>query len=78
MLYGRRGQTPTVFCGFSQILSDEEINKEFPNQVHNAIKLYVEWYQFNFDNPKFKDIRVRKALAMSVDKKSMIKVLIHF
>lgn len=46
----------------------EEAKKKFPNDVRNAPMLGLRYYSFQTQNPAFKDVRVRKALTMVIDR----------
>ncbi len=46
----------------------EEAKKKFPKDVRNAPMLGLRYYSFQTQNPAFKDVRVRKALTMVIDR----------
>jgi oligopeptide transport system substrate-binding protein len=46
----------------------EEAKKKFPKDVRNAPMLGIRYYSFQTQNPAFKDVRVRKALTMVIDR----------
>jgi len=46
----------------------EEAKKKFPKDVRNAPMLGIRYYSFQTQSPAFKDVRVRKALTMVIDR----------
>lgn len=50
----------------------EELKKNFPGWVRTNPSLTTTYYAFNADNPKFKDVRVRNALSMALDRDFMV------
>ena len=46
----------------------EELKKKYPNDVRNAPMLAARYYDFQTKSPAFKDVRVRKALSMVIDR----------
>ncbi|HSI53789.1 MAG: peptide ABC transporter substrate-binding protein [Ramlibacter sp.] len=46
----------------------EEAKKKFPKDVKNAPMLGLRYYSFQTQSPAFKDVRVRKALSMVIDR----------
>jgi oligopeptide transport system substrate-binding protein len=46
----------------------EDAKKKFPKDVRNAPMLGLRFYDFQTQNPAFKDVRVRKALSMVLDR----------
>jgi oligopeptide transport system substrate-binding protein len=46
----------------------EDAKKKFPKDVRNAPMLGLRFYDFQTQNPKFKDVRIRKALSMVLDR----------
>ncbi|MCG2593509.1 peptide ABC transporter substrate-binding protein [Ramlibacter sp. XY19] len=46
----------------------ESAKKQFPKDVRNAPMLGLRYYSFQTQSPAFKDIRVRKALSMVIDR----------
>ncbi len=46
----------------------EDAKKKFPKDVRNAPMLGIRYYSFQTQNPAFKDVRVRKALTMVIDR----------
>lgn len=45
-----------------------ELKKSRPNEIHNAPMLALSYYAFNFSDPLLKDVRVRKAMSMVLDR----------
>jgi oligopeptide transport system substrate-binding protein len=43
-------------------------SKQFPNDIRNSLILGTRYYSFNNRDPLLKDVRVRKALSMVVDR----------
>ncbi len=46
----------------------EQYKKEYPKDIRNAPMLGLRYYSFNNGDPVMKDIRVRKALSMVIDR----------
>ena len=46
----------------------EEAKKKFPKDVRNAPMLGLRYYSYQTQNPVFKDVRIRKALSMVLDR----------
>ncbi|MEO7390922.1 MAG: peptide ABC transporter substrate-binding protein [Ramlibacter sp.] len=46
----------------------EDAKKKFPKDVKNAPMLGIRYYSFQTQSPAFKDVRVRKALTMVIDR----------
>jgi oligopeptide transport system substrate-binding protein len=46
----------------------EELKKKYPKDVRNAPMLGLRFYDFQTKSPAFKDVRVRKALSMVIDR----------
>jgi oligopeptide transport system substrate-binding protein len=46
----------------------EEAKKKFPKDVRNAPMLGLRYYSYQTQNPAFKDVRIRKALSMVLDR----------
>ncbi|MBK0392313.1 peptide ABC transporter substrate-binding protein [Ramlibacter algicola] len=46
----------------------EDMKKKYPKEVRNAPMLGLRYYDFQTQNPVFKDVRVRKALTMVLDR----------
>lgn len=46
----------------------EQYKKEMPNEIRNAPMLGLRYYSLNNGDPLLKDIRVRKALSMVIDR----------
>ncbi|MFL6693078.1 MAG: peptide ABC transporter substrate-binding protein, partial [Ramlibacter sp.] len=46
----------------------EDAKKKFPKEVRNAPMLGLRFYDFQTQNPAFKDVRIRKALSMVLDR----------
>ncbi|MGI4856073.1 MAG: peptide ABC transporter substrate-binding protein [Janthinobacterium lividum] len=44
------------------------LKQEYPNDIHNVPMLGLRYYSFNMKDPLLKDIRVRQALSMVVDR----------
>jgi oligopeptide transport system substrate-binding protein len=51
--------------------STQWYKQKFPEQYHSYPVLNQTYYVFNMRKPKFKDIRVRKALSMVIDRKGL-------
>jgi oligopeptide transport system substrate-binding protein len=49
----------------------EWIKKNIPNEVHQATALWSQYMSFNSRRKPFDDVRVRKALAMAIDRKAI-------
>lgn len=49
----------------------EWIRKNIPNEVHQATALWSQYMSFNSLRKPFDDVRVRKALAMAIDRKAI-------
>jgi len=47
------------------------IKKNIPNEVHQATALWTQYTSFNSRRKPFDDVRVRKALAMALDRKAL-------
>ena len=50
----------------------EELNEKFPGWVRTAPTLTVTYYSINMTLDKFKDVRVRNALSMALDRDFMV------
>jgi oligopeptide transport system substrate-binding protein len=46
----------------------EEAKKKYPKDVRNSPMLALRYYDFQTQSPSFKDVRVRKALSMVIDR----------
>lgn len=46
----------------------EKYKKQYPKEIRNAPMLGLRYYSFQTQNPVFKDVRVRKALSMVLDR----------
>ncbi|AMO23994.1 peptide ABC transporter substrate-binding protein [Ramlibacter solisilvae] len=46
----------------------EDAKKKYPKDVRNAPMLGLRYYDFQTQSPAFKDVRVRKALSMVIDR----------
>ncbi len=46
----------------------EQYKKQFPNEIRNSRMIGLRYYSFQTQNPAFKDVRVRKALSMVLDR----------
>ena len=46
----------------------EELKKKYPKDVRNAPMLGLRFYDFQTKSAAFKDVRVRKALSMVIDR----------
>jgi oligopeptide transport system substrate-binding protein len=46
----------------------EDLKKKFPKDIRNAPMLGLRYYDFQTKSPAFKDVRVRKALSMVIDR----------
>jgi oligopeptide transport system substrate-binding protein len=46
----------------------EKYKQQYPHEVRNAPMLGLRYYTFQTQNPAFKDVRVRKALSMVIDR----------
>jgi oligopeptide transport system substrate-binding protein len=46
----------------------EDMKRKYPKDVRNAPMLGLRYYTFQTQNPAFKDVRVRKALSMVLDR----------
>jgi oligopeptide transport system substrate-binding protein len=46
----------------------EDLKKKYPKETKNAPMLGIRYYSFQTQNPAFKDVRVRKALTMVIDR----------
>ncbi len=46
----------------------EDAKKKFPKEVRNSPMLGIRYYSFQTQNAAFKDVRVRKALSMVIDR----------
>ncbi|MGZ5181411.1 MAG: peptide ABC transporter substrate-binding protein, partial [Ramlibacter sp.] len=46
----------------------EDMKRKYPKDVRNAPMLGLRFYDFQTQNPAFKDVRVRKALSMVLDR----------
>jgi oligopeptide transport system substrate-binding protein len=46
----------------------EKYRKQFPKEIRNAPMLGLRYYDFQTQSPAFKDVRVRKALSMVIDR----------
>jgi oligopeptide transport system substrate-binding protein len=46
----------------------EDLKKKYPKDVRNAPMLGLRFYDFQTKSPAFKDVRVRKALSMVIDR----------
>lgn len=47
------------------------VKNEFGDQEHTILWEAIEYYDFNMKSPKFKDINLRKALSMAVDREAI-------
>ena len=47
------------------------IRKNIPNEVHQATALWSQYMSFNTSRKPFDDVRVRKAVAMAIDRKAL-------
>ena len=48
--------------------SYEKYKQQFPKEIRNAPMIGLRYYSFQTQNPAFKDVRVRKALSMVIDR----------
>mgnify|MGYP000364288378 CR=1 FL=1 len=55
----------------------EKYRQQNPKETRNAPMIGLRYYSFQTQSPAFKDVRVRKALQMSVDKDKMCKELLR-
>lgn len=46
----------------------EQYKKQFPREIRNSPIIGLRYYSFQTQNPAFKDVRVRKALSMVLDR----------
>ena len=46
----------------------EEAKKKFPKEVKNAPMTGIRYYSYQTQNPAFKDVRIRKAMSMVIDR----------
>ena len=46
----------------------EQYKKQYPKEIRNSPILGIRYYSFQTQNPVFKDVRVRKALSMVLDR----------
>lgn len=46
----------------------EQYRKQYPNEIRNAPMLGLRYYSYQTQSPAFKDVRVRKALSMVLDR----------
>jgi oligopeptide transport system substrate-binding protein len=46
----------------------EDLKKKYPKEIRNAPMLGLRFYDFQTKSPAFKDVRVRKALSMVIDR----------
>ncbi len=46
----------------------DKFNKQYPREIRNAPMLGLRYYSFQTQSPAFKDLRVRKALTMVIDR----------
>jgi oligopeptide transport system substrate-binding protein len=44
------------------------LKAQYPNEIHNGLLLGLRFYTLNNQDPLFKDVRVRKALSMVIDR----------
>ena len=51
----------------------EKLKAQYPKEVRNAPMLGLRYYSFQTLNPLFKDVRVRKALSMVIDRDILAK-----
>lgn len=67
----------TLGLGFDQALSFEKKVKaeKLPFKVHFTPSVTYEHIDLNLDNPILKDVRVRKALIMSINREDLVKAL---
>lgn len=67
----------TLGLGFDQALSFEKKVKaeKLPYIVHFTPSVTYEHIDLNLDNPLLKDVRVRKALLMSINREDLVKAL---
>ena len=49
----------------------EWLKANMPREAHSAMSSWVTYIVLNLDNPKFADVRVRRALAMAVDRETI-------
>ena len=46
----------------------EQLAKKYPKETRNAPMLGIRYYSYQTQNPAFKDVRVRKAMSMVIDR----------
>jgi oligopeptide transport system substrate-binding protein len=46
----------------------EQYKKQFPKEIRNSPMIGLRYYSYQTQNPAFKDVRVRKALSMVLDR----------
>ena len=46
----------------------EKYKQQFPKEIRNAPMIGLRYYSYQTQNPAFKDVRVRKALSMVIDR----------
>ena len=51
----------------------EKFKAQFPNEIRNAPMLGLRYYSYQTQHPVFKDVRVRKALSMVIDRDILSK-----
>ncbi|WP_186644874.1 peptide ABC transporter substrate-binding protein [Fluviispira vulneris] len=50
-----------------------KLKKEYPNEIHASPSLSTHYFMFNTKVPALSDVRVRKALSMTVDRNALAK-----
>jgi peptide/nickel transport system substrate-binding protein len=71
----RAGQLDTIPDGLSFLDVFNEVTKSLPDSqfvVSPHWATYQTWIMFQWNNPIFKDPRVRKALSMAIDRKAIV------
>lgn len=68
-------QIENVMASFDELKQNEKVNEEnekyqFDIQISNALNL--EYYAFKLDHPIFKDVRVRKAFNLAINRISLV------
>ncbi|MDQ6880898.1 MAG: peptide ABC transporter substrate-binding protein [Pseudomonadota bacterium] len=51
----------------------DKYKQQFPREIRNGPMLGLRYYSFQTQNPAFKDVRVRKALSMVIDRDILAK-----
>ena len=46
----------------------DKLKQQYPREIRNAPMLGIRYYSFQTQSPAFKDVRVRKALSMVIDR----------